>query len=59
MEVIVVDNGSTEDSKNVAQSFDFVTLLEEPDAGSYAARNRGLSCVKGDYVAFTDSDCEA
>jgi GT2 family glycosyltransferase len=54
-----VDNGSTDESRAVARSFDFVTCLDEPKPGSYAARNRGLAAASGDYVAFTDSDCEA
>ena len=58
-EVIVVDNGSTDESRTVAQRFDFVSLLHEQEPGSYAARNRGLASANGDYVAFTDSDCEA
>ena len=32
-------------------------ILEEPKAGSYAARNRGIKEAKGDILAFTDSDC--
>ena len=57
-EVIVVDNGSSDASRDVARSFSFVTLLEEHKSGSYAARNHGLAHARGNYVAFTDSDCE-
>jgi glycosyltransferase involved in cell wall biosynthesis len=56
-EVLVVDNGSTDETADVARSFPFVTLLFEPVAGSYRARNRGLNSADGDYVAFTDADC--
>jgi glycosyltransferase involved in cell wall biosynthesis len=56
-EVLVVDNGSTDETDAVARSFSFVTLLTEPIASSYRARNRGLQSARGDYVAFTDADC--
>ena len=56
-EIIVVDNGSTDDTSDVARSFPGVILLNEPQPGSYAARNRGLQQARGIYVAFTDADC--
>jgi glycosyltransferase involved in cell wall biosynthesis len=56
-EIIVVDNGSTDDTSDVARSFPGVILLHEPRPGSYAARNRGLQQARGVYVAFTDADC--
>jgi len=58
-EVLVVDNGSSDATPDVARSFPFVTLLSEPVAGSYRARNRGLGAARGAYVAFTDADCVA
>ncbi|MCI0428977.1 MAG: glycosyltransferase [Rhodospirillales bacterium] len=56
-EVLVVDNGSTDETAEVARSVPFVTLLSEPIASSYRARNRGLRSARGEYVAFTDADC--
>jgi glycosyltransferase involved in cell wall biosynthesis len=56
-EVLVVDNGSTDETTAVARSFPFVTLLSEPIASSYRARNRGVRSARGEYVAFTDADC--
>lgn len=56
-EIIVVDNGSSDDSAAVANSFPGVVLLSEPRPGSYAARNRGLARARGDFIAFTDADC--
>ena len=56
-EVLVVDNGSTDATANVARSYPFVAVLSEPVAGSYRARNRGLRSARGEYVAFTDADC--
>jgi len=32
-------------------------VLEEPNPGSYAARNKGIAAAKGNVLAFTDSDC--
>ena len=57
IQLIVVDNGSTDDSYKVAQSFAEAILLRELAPGSYAARNAGLRQARGTYVAFIDSDC--
>lgn len=57
-EVIVVDNGSSDDTPDVARDAG-VTLLEEPQPGSYAARNRGIAAARGEWLAFIDSDCRA
>ena len=71
IEVIVVDNGSTDDSLNVCNQWAErqagehlnVVVLQELKSGGNAARNRGLAEVRGEYVAFFDSDdlfsCEA
>ena len=57
-EVIVVDNGSTDaDVEQVCKPFSRVRFAREEKAGSYAARNKGLSLAKGEVIAFTDSDC--
>jgi glycosyltransferase involved in cell wall biosynthesis len=57
LQLIVVDNGSTDGSYECAQSFSGVMVLREPKPGSYAARNTGLAHALGTYVAFIDSDC--
>jgi glycosyltransferase involved in cell wall biosynthesis len=57
IEVIVVDNGSSDGSLEFASSFAGVLTLSEPTPGSYAARNTGLKRAQGDYIAFIDSDC--
>ena len=59
LEIIVVDNGSNDASRDVAASFSGVTVLNEEYPGSYSARNKGLRHARGDYLAFIDSDCEA
>lgn len=56
-EIIVVDNGSSNPIKNHFLS-ENVILLEEPQVGSYAARNKGLSAARGEIIAFTDADCQ-
>lgn len=57
-EIIVVDNGSTDGTAQVARDAG-ATVLTEPRPGSYSARNLGLSVAQGEFVAFTDSDCIA
>jgi glycosyltransferase involved in cell wall biosynthesis len=56
-EVIVVDNNSTEDIPSIAQQFPNVQYTMEAKPGNNAARNRGLSIAKGEFIAFTDADC--
>lgn len=56
-EVIVVDNGSDEDIKEVVSQFSQAFAAYESQPGSYFARNKGLCLAKGDVLAFTDSDC--
>jgi glycosyltransferase involved in cell wall biosynthesis len=56
-EIIVVDDGSTDDSRRVLDRYaEFVRLIEQPHAGVAAARNRGLREATGDVIAFQDSD---
>jgi hypothetical protein len=56
-EVIVVDDGSTDDSRDRAAEFgDRLTLLGREHEGLGAARNAGLARAGGDYIAFLDAD---
>lgn len=55
-EVIVVDDGSTDDSLAIARSLG-VTCLSIPHAGPVAARNHGARLARGDLLLFTDADC--
>jgi O-antigen biosynthesis protein len=55
-EVIVVDDGSTDESARVAAQFD-VQVLRRPHRGLAAAKNAGWQAARGDWVAFTDDDC--
>ena len=56
LEVIVVDNNSTDDTAAVASRFDFVTLLHEPKQGVVHARTTGFDVAKGDTIARIDAD---
>ena len=55
-EIIVVDDGSTDDSGRIAKAFAQVTLLTQKRAGAGAARNHGINAASGEYIAFLDAD---
>lgn len=57
-QVIVVDNGSADTTREIARRHTGVELLEEPRPGSYVARNLGIGRVRAPVTAFTDADCE-
>lgn len=56
-EIIVVDNGSADRTAAIVREYRDVILLQEPEPGSYAARNRAIGVARGRYLAFTDADC--
>jgi glycosyltransferase involved in cell wall biosynthesis len=60
-EILVVDNGSTDDTRDVIRNYtqdhDHIHLLVEDEIqGSYAARNKGIQHADGDVLAFIDAD---
>lgn len=56
-EVIVINNASTDRTKEIASSFTGVKVVDEMHKGLPYARNRGLSEASGDLLAYIDSDC--
>jgi len=58
-QVIVVDDGSTDETPDVMSAFPGFVYLQQENRGPAAARNRGIQEAKGEIVAFTDDDCLA
>jgi glycosyltransferase involved in cell wall biosynthesis len=56
-EIVVVDDGSTDDTIGVALSYG-VTVHRQHNQGPAAARNLGAQVAQGDLILFTDADCE-
>lgn len=58
-EVIVIDDGSNDDTAEVASKFakdGRVRVYSQENAGPSAARNRGIAVARGEYVSMLDSD---
>lgn len=57
IEIIVIDDGSTDASPSIIRSFGERIYWEtQPNQGAPAARNRGLALAKGTYIKFLDAD---
>lgn len=60
VEIIIVDDGSTDSTGSIADSFaleyDFIEVIHQSNQGVSVARNRGLLEATGDYVWFVDGD---
>jgi glycosyltransferase involved in cell wall biosynthesis len=55
-EVIVVDDGSIDDSKNIVERFTDIKYLRIENSGVASARNTGISFSTGQWIAFIDQD---
>jgi GT2 family glycosyltransferase len=58
-EVILVDDGSTDSTPQIALLYSVRCLRHEKNLGLSAARNTGIAAATGEIVAFTDADCRA
>lgn len=56
-EIIVIDDGSTDRTPEIAQAFgDLIRYARQENAGTPAARNHGLRLARGEMIAFLDAD---
>ncbi len=55
-EIIAVDDGSTDNTREIIKDFPEVRYIHQDNQGPAAARNNGVRTAKGEFIAFLDSD---
>ncbi len=58
-EIILVDDGSTDATAEIASHYRTVRCIRQDNHGLSVARNTGIAAATGEIVAFTDADCRA
>jgi glycosyltransferase involved in cell wall biosynthesis len=56
LEIVVVDDGSTDETLDILQTYPSVEVIRQHRQGVSAARNAGIARAKGAFIAFLDSD---
>ncbi len=55
-EIVVVDDGSSDQSADIARSYEEVRYIYQTNQGPAVARNRGLAIAQGEFISFLDPD---
>ncbi len=56
LEIIIVDDGSTDETANIVKSYNNMRYIYQPNQGVATARNTGINSSRGELIAFLDAD---